>query len=207
MTYRESYRDRVATIGQKGREIALATHLNSPIANETCSPDVTLSPGRSAAETKLAKMYKPRRPPTAGYNCFGHAFAMRRTAIFDYDRAGDIDRILHEDGFAPVSENEAAPGDVVLYSDEQGHTHAGRIDRTEPTLILPGSPITSSQAIIVLSKFDEFSGEYEHKIGDERWANGIVGTLTRAIYRDRHTAPRPAPGASWRAVVTAPSAP
>jgi hypothetical protein len=114
----------VATIGQKRREIALATHLNSPIANETCSHEVAHSPARRAAEVKLEKLYPPRRPPTAGYNCFGHAFALRRTAIFD-DDGTDIDRILVEDGFAPVSDNDAAPGDVVLYSDER-HRQADR---------------------------------------------------------------------------------
>ena len=60
---------------------------------------------------------------------------------------------------------------------------------------------------IVLSKFNEFSGEYEHRIDDARWAEGIVGKLTRVIYRDRHTAPRPAIGDRWRAIVAAPSAP
>jgi len=200
-----SYRETVANVGQKRREIALATHLNSPIANETCSHEVAPSPAQRAAEGKLAKMYTRRRPPTAGYNCFGHAFALRRTAIFDDDGV-DIDRILSEDGFALVSDSEAAPGDVVLYSDERGYTHAGRIDRRDPTLIITGSS-TSSQVAIVLSKFNDVSGEYEHKIDDVRWADGFVGNLTHMIYRDRHAAPRAAVGDSWRAIVAPPSRP
>lgn len=129
---------------------------------------------------------------------------MRRTGIFDEDGA-DIDRILYEDGYALVPEEQAATGDVVLFSDERGYSHACRIDRHEPRVALmasfaPDAP-TSSQVAVVLSKFDEFSGEYEHRIDDLRWANGIANKIERHVYRDRHETPKSAPRGRWRSIV------
>lgn len=195
-----SYRAKVSTLGTPRRAIALSTHLNSPIANETCPPDLAPTPGQRAALARLAAMYPTMpRPPTTGYNCFGCVFALRRTAIFD-DSGTDIDRILFEDGFSAVENDEARPGDVVLYSDERGHTHVGRVERFEDALVLAVG--AASKVAIVLSKLSDFSGEHEHKIDDERWAEGIVGKLQRVIYRDRSTTPRVAPGGRWRAIVT-----
>lgn len=139
-------------------------------------------------------MWRCLRPPIAGYNCFGHVFASRRTAIYDIEY---IDQILCEDGYGQIfEETEFAAGDIVVYSDHDGPSHVARIVRFDENPI--ATNIDEPLRIpIVLSKFDDVSGEYEHRLGDYRWAHAAV---EYKVYRERHQEPRGKP--DWKARIT-----
>ena len=183
------YRDIIAGLASRRWRIKLATHFDTEIDNETSDPTLPVSSLRRKKEDEFAARWRQIRVPTAGYNCFGHIFALRRTAIYDCDRK-DIDVILVEDGFGAVdSDNEAAVGDIVLYSDTRGYDHAARIVGRRPLL---GS--SDKKVLIVLSKFDDVSGEYEHQIDDLWWGDGRI--VDRRIYRARGVLTKPHP--TWR---------
>jgi hypothetical protein len=137
-------------------------------------------------------MWKMRRDPLAGYNCFGHVFALRRTALY----CPDVELILAEDGFGEIKDPEPVlVGDVVIYSDDSGPTHAAKVDRVDTLVSAQASQGTGVP--IVLSKFDDVSGEYEHPIEDSRWHHTSVSV---AVYRERKLPPRRKPG--WRTAVS-----
>ena len=185
------FRDKVAQIKALSPArvwtIPLSTHIGTDIKNETCSPSVEMGERRKAIEEKMSVKLKYRqvRPPIAGYNCFGLVFALRRTAIYDFD----IDRIVSEDGYCRVDDpNEIHTGDVVLYRDDNVPIHVALVTHREDVLIWDGSS-GGSQAWKVVSKFDDCSGEYEHRIDDFRWNHC---SLTWEVYRARGASPQPA---------------
>jgi hypothetical protein len=188
-----TFRDAIAQGGTAKRRIALATHLGTDIDNETTSPTLTLSPIRRKAEARYAETYVGHRPPIAGYNCFGHAFALRRTAIYEIDRSL-LATILEEDGYGEVADEAIEAGDIIVYFDHRGEPfHAGQIIRIDR--LLTGSTATVP---IVLSKLDDVSGEYEHRLDADVWPSMVA---SRAAYRARQRAPR---RHGWRAVITSP---
>lgn len=50
------------------------------------------------------------------YNCHGLVFASRRTWI---DDASELGKILRDDGYVKVSENDIMLGDVLIYRDKE----------------------------------------------------------------------------------------
>jgi hypothetical protein len=77
-----------------------------------------------------------RRGPTCAYNCFALAFACRRGWV----AAESVDTILEDDGYRPLApEEEALPGDVVIYrdGDTDEFEHVGVI--LEMRTLFPGS--------------------------------------------------------------------
>jgi len=179
--------------GTRTWSIALATHLKTDLVNETTEPALALSGNRERAETRYRSRYRERKPPTAGYNCFGHVFALRRTALYDFDLAV-LETILAEDGYGEVKDESIEVDDAVIYLDEKKEPfHAGRVIKLEPLLI----GTNSSLVAVVLSKLDDVSGEYEHKIDEEIWP-GMVAS--RRVFRARQQAPRPG---HWRGVLAA----
>jgi hypothetical protein len=183
----DGYRDILKKLANRRWTIKLATHLDTNIDNETSAPTLQASTLRMKDEEVFVALGRCQRPPTSGYNCFGQTFALRRTAIYETKY---IELILLEDGFGEIkNDDDAQVGDVVLYSDEHGYDHAARIIRHEPLLAFSEKTVA-----VVLSKFDDVSGEYEHRIDDLRWASGRG--MLRKIYRDRHDLPRRHP--TWR---------
>jgi len=79
-------------------------------------------------------------PPTGRYNCHGLVFASRRTNIppAGSDSNGLIDRILADDQFAQVTEQQAQEGDIVLWRRDREVDHTGVICfvDTQPIRIL-----------------------------------------------------------------------
>ncbi|HEX4416712.1 MAG TPA: hypothetical protein VH165_02385 [Kofleriaceae bacterium] len=192
MTFREAL---VSGSGTPTWSIPLATHQRTDIPNLTMEPALVLAGPRKQAEVRFHK-YRQRRPPTAGYNCFGHAFALRRTAIYDLDRTL-LDTILDDDGYAEVADPDIEVGDIVMYFDDRGEPfHAGEVIRREPLLIGLSSAIASTVPI-VLSKLDDISGEYEHKIDEALWPDLVE---SRKVYRARQRVPR----RKWRDIVAGP---
>ena len=88
------------------------------------------------------------------YNCFGLAFASRRTAIVD---GAQVESILADDGYKLVGQDKALRGDVVLYRDRDSNEiiHAGLISEIRTRLD------DSVAERIVISQWGQ-DGEYEH---------------------------------------------
>lgn len=193
-----SYREILSSRGTPGWTISLATHLGTELENETTPPVLELPPQRVKREQQFRDSWPTKKEPTAGYNCFGHVFASRRTGLYKVD----VDTILYEDGFGRIpNAGDADVGDAVIYSDEDGPTHAGvliRFDEVELGL-QPGDAPT--RIPLVLSKFDDVSGEYEHKLADHSWSHPDSPIVSTEVYRPRHQPPRKKPG--WRGVVSA----
>lgn len=101
-----------------------------------------------------------RKPPTGGYNCFGHVFASRRTSIYDPKW---VDLILREDGYRKISEVEALPDDVVLYRQDDGEVcHAVRVVKADEPILI-GSTVPH---LLVVSKWSDNGGESIHYLED-----------------------------------------
>lgn len=110
-----------------------------------------------------------------------------------------MQRILDEDGYAVVARGDEVAGDLVVYSDQQDVTHAARVDRIEKLQLGLDGATTRT---IVLSKFNDISGEFEHLIDDTSWADPAwhYGRVTYRVFRDRSQAPR---GPGWKAALIA----
>lgn len=69
------------------------------------------------------KNARRRTEVSALYNCHGLTFASRRTRII---RAVDVKKILDDDNYQIVTENNILPGDIVLYLSVSGDVnHSG----------------------------------------------------------------------------------
>jgi hypothetical protein len=165
----------------------LATHSGTAIENETSLPRLALAGSRLRAETRYQK-YTRIRDPIAGYNCFGHVLACRRTSI----NKPNIELIFCEDGIEEIDEKLVGLGDVVLYSDAEGPTHIARVSRFVTDKYGAKFPM-------VISKFDNVSGEYEHRLSDVNWDQRPYEISWR-IYRERNRDPRK--WQDWRSIVS-----
>lgn len=196
-----SFRNRLQLLRSNTWEIALATHLEYDVPNKTCDPNVSLTQRRAGTEQGYRDAFTERKGPLAGYNCYGHVLASRRTALYPNEGA-DIIRILFEDGYLEIDESQAALGDVVLYYDESGPNHIARVVRIDTTQLgLVANDEGAVDIPIVRSKFDDVSGEYEHNLADERWSSFSV---FRRVYRPRGCTPRHKPEVQgWREAIAA----
>jgi hypothetical protein len=179
--------DRISSLPPGRWAIPLATHVGTDIPNDTCKPGIRITGlVRNIKEARLRKLYPCLREPIAGYNCFGMVFAARRAAIYD---DGFIEVILAEDGYLQIDMNEVRVDDLVIYYSDKGPYHAARIVRREDTALVLNelTAPTHRPSLIVLSKFDDMTGEYEHNVDDTKWATESV---TPKFYRARGKEPR-----------------
>lgn len=102
-----------------------------------------------------------RKPPTSGYNCAGHIWASRRTAI--YDDEGEINQIFEEDQYFKKNYSEIIPGDLVVYFSPYlsgpNFLHVGEILEVPSFVGGIGAPL-------LLSKFGDWGGEVLHRLQD-----------------------------------------
>jgi hypothetical protein len=118
--------------------------------------------------SRLHPRAKRRTRMSALYNCHGLTFASRRTKIVDLH---GIQNILTDDSWEEVPLGKILPGDIVLYSSEEGDiNHSGIVVTCEPPLNLP----------LVCSKWGN-SGEFIHQLSD---CPSIYGP-TKTFYRCR----------------------
>lgn len=72
--------------------------------------------GRTLETKKYIDAYRSATPrtrvPCLKYNCHGLTFAARRTAIENSD---EVATILRDDGYEQVTQNQAMPGDIVIW--------------------------------------------------------------------------------------------
>lgn len=153
--------------------IALATRGGTPIPN--CqAPNIS-----SASIRKFRRLlqnhnlWHERKPPCGLYNCFGHVWASRRTAIYEQTA---VELIFREDRYRPLRSNESPEcGDVVLYCCSGQHRsilHVGlvcELRRLISANMQVGLPIPW-----VLSKWDDSSGEVLHQFNDIPWKQNEV---------------------------------
>ena len=94
--------------------LALATKRKNDILHTTRKeqPKVQLQAGLDLVEKVHPNLL--RRSVTATYNCFGMVFGSRRTWILN---GAEVEKILNDDGYVPVSRAEVVVGDIILYRD------------------------------------------------------------------------------------------
>lgn len=108
--------------------------------------------------------WKHRKPPTGIYNCFGHIWASRRTAVYeDFDAA--VLKVREDDGYRTVDWKRESPvvGDIATYWDSLNPyrlcNHVGLVVCVLARTSLP-------PRILVLSKWDDTAGEVLHEPDD-----------------------------------------
>jgi len=136
------------------RHIRLQTRLGKDIANAipTAVP--------SFRELQIHRLFcdrypqwKIRKPPTAGYNCAGHVWASRRTAIYEHS---EYMKVFADDGYRRT--RTPKEDDLTVYVDEQGQiAHVARI-----ISLRPGVAATSDPIPVVVSKLNDMQGEFVH---------------------------------------------
>ena len=102
--------------GPQTRGIALQTHLGTAIENEIAVHPV---PEHAVEKFRRLREQHPewidRKPATGIYNCFGHVWACRRTAVYDkFDEA--VLQVRADDGYRLVDWNSGETpllGDIV----------------------------------------------------------------------------------------------
>lgn len=94
---------------------------------------------------------------SATYNCFGLAFASRRTWIYD---EAEVRKILEDDGYQPLPWDASIwdIGDVVLY-----RTDDGEISHVAVVVERRADLLSGDTVIQVISAWGE-SGEYLHPV-------------------------------------------
>lgn len=110
---------------------------------------------------KYGHNWEERKPATGGYNCAGHVWASRRTALLE---PAEWRVILDEDGYRELSNAEPKePGDLVLYVEQNTDEvlHVARILRLRRGVGPNAQPIPW-----VLSKWNSKSGEVMHSAYD-----------------------------------------
>ena len=150
-------------------------HNNSIIVHarpRTCIPNLQLpniAPMLANSVHRIRAKYRRatrRSAPSGFYNCHGLVFASRRTRIFPED----IHRILKEDGYRQVNEQDVLAGDVVLYVNSDGDIeHSGIVIR-KPELRIPW----------VVSKWGE-GEEFVHPALDCPYNRGITLWYYRVV--------------------------
>lgn len=188
--------ERISSLPPGRWTISLATHVGTDIPNDTCKPGLHVGGlARKAKEARFRGLYTCLQEAIAGYNCFGMVFAARRTAIYE---DGFIAVILAEDGYCQISEENVRVDDIVIYYSDRSPWHAARIVRKEErALLLPGQPDSPPlPSFVALSKFDDLTGEYEHRVNDTRWTPEY---MTWKYYRARGK--EPSYSAEWEKAV------
>jgi hypothetical protein len=110
---------------------------------------------------KYGRNWTPRKPATGGYNCAGHVWASRRTALLEPE---SWKTVLEDDGYRRLDEGEEPMvGDLVLYVERKTREflHVGCVMELQPG-VAPGSPPVPR----VLSKWNSTSGEVLHNVMD-----------------------------------------
>ncbi|MBN1591187.1 MAG: hypothetical protein JW888_16865 [Pirellulales bacterium] len=132
---------------------------------------------------KYGKNWTRRKPAVGGYNCAGHVWASRRTAILETEHWKTI---LRDDGYRRLAGTEEPHvGDLILYVDkaddkaDDDYLHVAQIVE-----LREGVTATSPQVPWVLSKWDSTSGEAIHNAYDVPYGRQEF-TIDREYWTDR----------------------
>lgn len=165
--------------GGASRTIPLATRLGNSVANEVAPDPSEQHLARYAALlTKHALGWTPRKPSCGGYNCFGHAWASRRTSIYD-DQS--VRQILSEDGYRRT--HQPVQDDLALVVQDGDIHHVGRVVELR-------SIVTGSEAIPwIVSKWNDWGGEVLHSVRDLPFDRSHGFDVVVEYWTDRSTLP------------------
>ncbi len=160
--------ERVLLVDPTERSIVLQTHRGNNIINSIAAPP---SPRHVAIYREILAKHPDwleRRPPAGVFNCVGHTWANRRTAVYE-DLDHQVQMIYDDDGYRVVRPDEPVqPGDLATYweslNPRAGFLHVGLVVR-----IQVGSGFTF---VFVLSKWNDTSGEVFHECRDVQFYEG-----------------------------------
>ena len=146
--------ERARLIGSPEKTIVVQTRKGTSISNAQAPIPDDASRRTYRLLRRQNRTWQSRKPATGIYNCYGHVWTARRTAIYNIDQ---IDVILREDGYRQLNESQTPmEGDLALYRNNRlGIIHAGEVVR----VLSAGSLISWS----ILSKWNDTSGEDIHK--------------------------------------------
>ena len=147
-------------LGSTERSIVVETHRGNRVENSIALPPGDVELRKYERLRSRHPQWRQRTPACGVYNCFGHLFASRRTAIRD---DGEVEKVLRDDGHRKLAPSErVVAGDIVLYKNREDRRllHGGQVSSIE-RLLGGGSGV-----IRVLSKWDDTCGEDEHAIDD-----------------------------------------
>lgn len=153
--------------GTPRSSIRLQTQRGTDIDNEQAAPpdDRRMRVFERLVATHFG--WTVRKPPCGVYNCAGHVWASRRTAVYEQKW---YDLILEEDGYRMLQGGESPViGDLALYRLTTGEIlHVGLI--MEIRRLSGDSTGSSASFPWALSKWDDASGEVLHHFRDVPYA-------------------------------------
>lgn len=151
--------------GSEERGIVLETRRRSRVANSQAAEPDEHAIGVFGHLLTTHPNWKLRKQACGIYNCFGHVWAARRTAIYDQP---DVETILQDDGYRKLIRPETPMlGDVALYYDTRSRNllHAGLVCELQSVLSLTQEKI-GIPAPWIQSKLNDVSGEVLHHYRD-----------------------------------------
>jgi hypothetical protein len=164
-------------LGSPRNDLPLATRKGNDIPNEIIPPpDEAECRKLDAFIKQYGAQWEQRKPHMGVYNCAGHVWASRRTAILDEDA---VWLILRDDGYRVLRTGESPmQGDLVLYwhrpaSGKDLWLHVGMVCeiRILGTVRIPW----------IISKWGATAGEWLHRCDDVPYDK--QGFTTRVEFR------------------------
>jgi hypothetical protein len=173
-------------LGPREESIILHTRRRTEIPNV-----IEVHPPPAAEQARFERLcrghagWQVRKPPTGIYNCFGHAWASRRTSVFD-DLEKWVRQVREDDGYRVLDPGREPllSGDLVLYwqsvNPHANFFHVGVVEMREG--VTPRSP----RVPWVVSKWDSRSGEVFHHYLDvpKEWEQ-VFGNVAVEFWTDR----------------------
>ena len=158
----------VKLLGSDEYPIALDTRMRNGVHNCQAPPVDDQARQKFNLLLNRHRSWELRKPPCGFYNCFGHLWASRRTAIYEQ---AEVDKIFKDDGYRQLALTDTLRGDVAAYLDPTGQNlyHCGILYERRPLTIPNGTPIGEPTPWI-LSKWNDSSGEVLHHWNDVPWA-------------------------------------
>ena len=160
-------------LGSQERDIPLYTRLRSRVRNSQAQEPDDRSLQKFDRLLAQHRRWELRKAACGTYNCFGHVWASRRTAIYEQS---EIEIIRRDDGYRLLGMNETPrPGDLAVYCDsqEQSIYHVGVVCELRLAVALDDRPQPATVPWI-LSKLDDASGEVVHHMNDMHLPDGFT---------------------------------
>lgn len=151
--------------GSVRRYIALETRLRTPLENSQALKPEARSIRIFELQLRNHPRWELRKASCGVYNCFGHVWASRRTALY-YQK--DVEAIFRDDGYRRLQAHEKPfQGDLAVYYDrsEQSIYHVGIVGELRRLVLTTGTDL-AAPIPWVLSKWNDASGEVLHHIND-----------------------------------------